>query len=307
MTSHRPDPRLLSHRLRGFDAFESTARGMKRALEAKVHHVEFDLRVSRDEQLIAYHDPAISVKLGTWRFIDELSLAELRQAADRSSLATLDEMCEAFVADADQNTLIHVDVKVAGYEALIRDTLETHGLLERTVLVSWIPSVLRAFHALERSVPLCFSHLTLTRAPWSLRTVKALGRETTIASLARIMARPLPDLSRELSSVRLHVAADGDPRHELQGTDRVRSNHGVVVPNLISGTMLQILQATKGYVCVPLMLATAELGARYRQLGIRLAVFSTKTTRQTLDTLHRIEPDIIYVDAAEVFDEVHGS
>ena len=87
----------------------------------------------------------------------------------------------------------------------------------------------------------------------------------------------------------------------------MRSNHGVVVPDLISGTLLQILQATKGYVCVPLMLATAELGARYRQLGIRLAVFSTKTTRQTLDTLHRIEPDIIYVDAAEVFDEVHGS
>jgi len=303
----RPDPRLLSHRCRGFDAAEGTMLGMRRALEKGVGHVEIDLRITRDQHLVVIHDPVAMVSPGIWRHVDELTLAEMRQVPALSSLATFDEMCRTFAANAGEDTLMHVDVKVAGFETEIRDVLSAHGLLERAVLVSWIPSVLSTFHALEPAIPLCFSHLTLTKAPWTLRAVQAFGGDGTISNLVRLMLRPLPHLARELSSVRLHVAANGDPHYEVRDDDRLRFNHGVVVPDMVSGGVLQQLKTTRGYVCVPVAMATRDIGERYRQLGIRLAVFSSKSTPQTLNLLERLKPDLVYVDAADVFDQIFST
>lgn len=304
MNNTRPDHRLLSHRLRGFDTRESTVLGLSRALAAQVSHVEFDLRISRDQTLVAYHDPAIQTEHGDWQYVDDLDLSELRKCPVAASLATFDDMCGEFAAKASADTLLHVDVKIAGHETLIRDVLSAHRLLQRTVLVSWIPSVIQQFHALEPKVPLCFSHLTLTRARWSLKPLEALGRDATISNLARLVAHPFPDLARELHSVRLHVATDGQPNYVLTGKDRLRSNLGVVVPDMVTGEMQRILQASRGYVCIPLAMATPVLGEKYRDLGIKLAVFATASTKQTLTALHRQHPDIVYVDNAQVFAEI---
>lgn len=287
--------------MRGFDVAESTARGLACALDEGVRHVEFDLRVTRDGQLVAFHDPSVKLDDGTWRYVDELSLTEMRQQSRCSNLATLDDMCRVFAENADKGSLLHIDVKIAGFETEIHEVLSSRGLLSRVVLVSWIPGVLIDFHDLEPSVPLCFSHLTLARASWTLAAVKALGGKTTISCLAKLLSIPLPDLSRELSSVRLHLAVGGNPIHDLPGSERPHHNHGVIVPDMLSGEMLDLLVATSGYVCVPAAMATRDLGQRYRQKGIMLAVFSVKTRRQTLNLLRRVDPDIIYVDEPSVF------
>src|SRR6187402_2627002 len=90
--------RLLSHRLRGFDDRESTCSGLERALAAGVRHVEFDVRVTRDGQLVACHDSFFKADDGSWQYVDAWDLAALRAQRAMRGLATVDEMCACFAA-----------------------------------------------------------------------------------------------------------------------------------------------------------------------------------------------------------------
>jgi hypothetical protein len=299
--------RLLSHRLRGFDVRDSTCNGLERALAAGVHHVEFDVRVTGDGHPIAYHDPFFKADDGTWQYIDAWDLAALRAQQVMKGLATLDEMCVCFAAHRGPDCWLHVDVKVAGHEQCIRDTLEKFQVLAETILVSWLPSVLLRFNALSPQTRLCFSHLSMDRAPWLYSVLERIypAVEPIAASGLRGMIGPAitalaPQLFQDASSVCLHFHDDGDPAAGV-GNDRVRFNHGHLVRGTLTGNMLALLQQTQGMVCLPIPLATATLARAYRSQGIGLAVFSVASEWSLARTMAKVDPDIVYVDNAALF------
>ena len=213
--------RLLSHRLRGFDGQESTRLGLERALLAGVRNVEFDVGVSRDGCPVAYHDPFFRADDGTWRYVDDWDLAALRKQRALRQLATLEEMCACFARLRVPHALLHVDLKAAGHEAAVHHTIKEFGLLPHTVLVSWLPDVLVRFHALSPQTRLCFSHLSMARAPWLYPVAKALSPVVLHAAPAVIwgLRGIAPRLSNEILSVRLHFDDDGDPAAEPSGAD----------------------------------------------------------------------------------------
>src|SRR5579864_4824918 len=110
--------RLLSHRLRGFDRWDSTRLGLEHGLVAGVQHVEFDVRISRDGSLVVHHDPFFKADDGTWCLIRDWDLAALRAQQALGRLATLEEMCACFAAFRSPHALMHVDVKIGGHEAV---------------------------------------------------------------------------------------------------------------------------------------------------------------------------------------------
>jgi Glycerophosphoryl diester phosphodiesterase family len=294
--------RLLSHRLRGFDRWESTRLGLERGLVTGVRHVEFDVRVTRDGCPVAYHDPFFKADDGTWCYVDEWDLTALRAQQALGQLATLEEMCACFAAFRSPHALLHVDVKVAGHEGVIHDTIAKFGLLPHTVLVSWLPSVLLRFHALSAQTRLCFSHLPMARAPWLYPIAKALSPviERAAPALSWGLRDIAPRLSNEALTVRLHFHDDGDPARWYEGDEDADRNHGYVVPGLLSGTMLDLLRTTEGVVCVPVRLATRALGRSYRSQNIQLAVYSVADARSLERVMADVDPDIVYVDNADI-------
>jgi hypothetical protein len=293
--------RLLSHRLRGFDEWESTRLGLERGLSAGAHHVEFDVRATRDNHLVAHHDPFFEAGDGTWHYIDEWDLATLR-AQHLSQLATLEEMCGCFAAFRSPNALLHVDVKVGGHEAVIRDTIARFGLLPHTVLVSWLPSVLLRFNALSPQTRLCFSHLPMARMPGLYAAAKALSPviERAAPALSRGLRGIAPRLSKETLLACLHFHDNGDPAIGHEDDEETRCNHGHVVPGLLTGTMLDLLRRTDGMVCVPVRFATAALRRGYRSRGIQFAVYSVNDVPSLERVMAGIDPDIVYVDNADI-------
>jgi Glycerophosphoryl diester phosphodiesterase family len=300
----RDDPlaRLLSHRLRGFDQWESTRLGLERALLTGVRNVEFDVRVTRDGHPIAYHDPFFKADDGAWCFVDDWDLAALRSQQAMRHLATLEEMCDCFATFRSPHALFHVDVKVVGHEAVIHDTIAKFGLLPHTVLVSWLPSALLRFHALSPQTRLCFSHLPMTRPPWLYAVAKALS--PIVQDAAPVISRGLrgiaPQLANETLTVRLHFHDDGDPAHGDSGDDETHLTPGHVVPGLLKGTMLDALRNTEGMVCVPLRLATRALARGYQSQNIQFAVYSVNDQPTLESAVANIDPDIIYVDNADI-------
>src|ERR1043166_3611821 len=88
--------RLLTHRERGFDQFDNTVRGLSAALAMGVPHVEFDVRKTKDNVLIAYHDPFFVTGSGTFAYVEAWDFADLRAQPAMSHVTTLDEMLRGF-------------------------------------------------------------------------------------------------------------------------------------------------------------------------------------------------------------------
>lgn len=301
MTSISQDRRLLSHRLRGFDDRESTTAGMSRALDVGVCHVEFDLRITSDHELIAFHDPFIEIGPANWPFVDQLSLAELRASTAGCSVPTLAEMCQVFATHASSQALMHVDVKIGGQEARIREVLRVNGVLERTVLVSWMPSVLRTFHAMDPKLPLCFSHLTLARAPWLFPVAWYLSRSGLVDRMRGLCSGTASLKAHNMKAARLYVHENGNPNGAVNGDELLRSNPGHLVRDAVRGDLRKMLSTSRGYVCVPTMMATHALISEYERDGIGVAVFSAKSAGNVQPILEELHPSLVYVDDAAAF------
>lgn len=277
---------------------------MARALEAGVHHVEFDLRLTRDKELVALHDPHLPIPgADGWAYVDELDVSDVRSVPAGAHVSTFEDLCRMFSERALPDTTMHVDVKIDGQEGPILQILQRHGLLDRCILVSWLPSVLFKFHGLAPSARLCFSHLTLSRAPWLFPLARAAQRSGVVGITRALGKRWSAKLGRDFDSIRLYVHGDGDPRHDPSGDERLRSNPGHLVRDAVRGDMRALLRSTRGLVCIPARMATRALAQHYREDGIGLAVFSAKSLREVRSLVAAVGPDIIYVDAAAVFSQ----
>jgi glycerophosphoryl diester phosphodiesterase len=127
-TFSRPGPRALVIGHRGAAALgeENSLGAIEAALAAGVDGVELDVVLANRRLWLAH------------------SLVELRRASP-----TLDEGL-AFLADRE--VLVVLDVKAPGFEEQVVAALKEHDLVDRALLSSFFPGVLRAVRQLEPSL-----------------------------------------------------------------------------------------------------------------------------------------------------------
>jgi glycerophosphoryl diester phosphodiesterase len=291
---------LLSHRLRGFDQRESTLAGLAAALAAGALHVEFDVRETRDRVLIAFHDPFFRADDGSWQRVEDWESVALREQSTMRHVARVADLVQAFAAAAGPDARLHIDVKVAGRERELKGLLESAGVLDRTILVSWLATVLADFHALSPATRLCFSHVSFERAPWLYSVAKAVLRPTLLRLAAAALAGLAPGRSRTLRSLSCHFHDDGAAEVGATAADRDSSIYVHLVPRILSGRALGLLQETRGLVCLPRWCASRRLVERYHRLGVEVAVFSVASRAALANVLTVAAPDIIYVDDASL-------
>ena len=136
------DPVVVGHRGLATHAPEETPAAFNACVDLRVG-IEFDVRRTRDGQLVCLHDPAVDRTTDGKGKVGELSLRELRQldagrkfdpAFAGERVPTVDEFF-ALLRDRRAAVLVAVDLKEPDCEADVVKLAERHGVLNQLVFI----------------------------------------------------------------------------------------------------------------------------------------------------------------------------
>jgi glycerophosphoryl diester phosphodiesterase len=149
-------PLRIGHRGAAALAPENTLRAFRAALAAGVDLIEFDvLELAGGELVLAHSNDLFEVSHGAARgAVRDQSLAALHAVAP--DLPVLDDALRFFAEEA-HDVGAHVDVKSIGAEERIVAGLRRFGLVERALVSSFLPTVLRETSRLEPGLRTCIS------------------------------------------------------------------------------------------------------------------------------------------------------
>jgi len=169
---------LLGHRGARLYAPENTLAAFDLALEHGAQGFEFDVRSTRDREPILCHDPKFH-----------------RLVIRRQTLKQLHAMCntpdgmpptlEEVLARYGHSAFLNIEIKVRGMEDLVARAVK-HARPHRYFISSFLPSVVRKLHALDRSLVLG----TLAQTTWQLRRWRTLPA-TYVVPNYRLLSRRL--------------------------------------------------------------------------------------------------------------------
>ena len=116
---------------------ENTLEAFRRALELPIDGIELDVRVSRDGELVVFHDPKLDRLAGDGPSVHHLSVKELKRLTLRGEghIPTLNEAIHAI----PRPILIDIEIKErASVEPLIRKLRMSKALRERVIVSSFL-------------------------------------------------------------------------------------------------------------------------------------------------------------------------
>jgi glycerophosphoryl diester phosphodiesterase len=137
---------------RGARAYEpeNTLRSFKKALEIGVDAVEFDVRKTKDNQLVVIHDADVKRTTNGEGLVSELTLKEIKEvsAEKGEKIPTLKEALNFL----DKKVKIVIELKEAGDEEKVLAAVRENGLQKNVVIVSFIEEALRKVRDLDKEV-----------------------------------------------------------------------------------------------------------------------------------------------------------
>ena len=145
----------LAHRgLHGEGAAENSMTAFRRAKEAGFG-VELDVRLSKDGELVVFHDDTLARVAGVEGRVDELTLAELRECRLSGTDDRIPTLREVFdLIDGSIPILIEIKEKI-GSSAVTRQLLAELKSYDGPYIVeSFDPMAISAFRKGRREVPL---------------------------------------------------------------------------------------------------------------------------------------------------------
>lgn len=188
-----------AHRgLWGGDVPENSLAAFRSAAEASVG-CELDVRLTRDEELVVFHDPTLGRMCGVEGFVGEIEYAALKKSAlpDGSTIPTL---AEALAAMGGKPVLIEVKIEDAFARVADRvaDFLENHDG----------PVAVMSFD--ERSVGRLRRRLPKHFVGQLIEPMSSLGGEQVVAKARRAVALGVNYLAPHVSSLEQVAAVEPD-------------------------------------------------------------------------------------------------
>ena len=137
---------------RGARAYEpeNTLRSFKKALEIGVDAVEFDVRKTKDNQLVVIHDADVKRTTDGEGLVSELTLEEIKgfSAEKGEKIPTLKEALDFL----DNKAKIVIELKEEGVEEKVLEAIRENGLQKNVVIVSFIEEALKKIRDLDGDV-----------------------------------------------------------------------------------------------------------------------------------------------------------
>ncbi|MFX0078360.1 MAG: glycerophosphodiester phosphodiesterase [Candidatus Hermodarchaeota archaeon] len=144
--------KVIAHRGSGVGPFENTLPGMQMAITWGADGIECDVQNSRDGELVVFHDATLDRLTNGSGLVVEHTLEELKrlQVVEGEKIPTLAEVLT--LLKAQPQFIINLDVKVQGIEEKILKEIQSRNLLDRTLVSSFVPQVLRKFRELNADI-----------------------------------------------------------------------------------------------------------------------------------------------------------
>jgi glycerophosphoryl diester phosphodiesterase len=147
-----PAPYIVAHRgnTQGPNVAdpENTLAAFDRAIQAGIHMIETDIRITQDHIPIIHHDPTFNGQP-----IHQLDYATIRAAShdDRRSNCHIPTLAEALDYCRDRIDL-DLEIKLPGHEQVILTQILQHYPIAQFVITSFEPTVLHRIHQLNPQV-----------------------------------------------------------------------------------------------------------------------------------------------------------
>lgn len=282
---------IISHRLRGFDTVDASLAGLRSALSQGLAALEIDTRITADGAIVIHHDPFFTTSGNEKLFICEYTVDELRAIADEGRIAYMPALLDEFfreICRSGQNPEIYLDIKEFGKEEEIYQLITETHTEGNVVIVSWLPEVLFAFHKLDKSLPLCFSHYPLVPGEFLKNTFLRLKYIHEVEKVGK---------HRVFYPVNKYNKTDLD-KYAVENKPGDDYEHLVTAP--ISGELLEVLQSVNSMVCCDIRLTNRKLMKVYHALGIKVAVYSIRHEREIRECFDQIGVDFILSDNHEL-------
>jgi len=169
---------LLGHRGARLYAPENTLAAFDLGLEHGAHGFEFDVRATRDRQAVICHDPKFHSLV-----IRRHTLQQLHAAG--KTREPMPPTLEEVLARYGRSAFLNIEIKGRGIEDLVAQAVK-QARPHNYFISSFLPSVVRKLHALDRSLVLG----VLAQTTWQLRRWRALPA-TYVVPHYRLLSRRL--------------------------------------------------------------------------------------------------------------------
>lgn len=298
---------IATHRFRGFDSNENTSTGLLNALSEGVKYFEFDVRITADRIPVVNHDHSTENQFRASVNILKTKYHELRDIKYKLSSApgmmTLKKCLDIFQENKKDHNKIFIDIKDFGEEENIYEMLFTRSLLNHSVIVSWLPEVLFAFHRIDPKLPLCFSHNFIPNRTKYLVQKKVYGNK----NIRNFVGWCLSSFNRNLSNILLNTSFYFDDYNRLEFPNSTKialspdSEHTLSTP--VTGRLLEIILESKGFVCI----YYKDIPENYKQLykiSPGLIPYSINSKSEITKFLLKIKPDYILCDVPALVSKI---
>jgi len=137
---------------RGARAYEpeNTLRSFAKAIELGVDAVEFDVRRTKDNEIVVIHDASVDRTTNGKGLVGELTLKQIKQLVTEKGekIPTLEEAFDFL----DKKVKVLVELKETGFENTVLQLIKLKGLEDDVIIVSFLEEALGKVRELNRTV-----------------------------------------------------------------------------------------------------------------------------------------------------------
>jgi glycerophosphoryl diester phosphodiesterase len=143
-------PLKIGHKGASLVAPENTLLAFQKAIDLKADYVEFDLHLTRDNEIVICHDADTLRTTGIKKVIKETTLGELQRldAGEGEKIPTLKELIKLSKGKLN----LQPEIKAQGMAELIVDMLKRNNLIDTVIISSFDFSELLKVKALDSRI-----------------------------------------------------------------------------------------------------------------------------------------------------------
>lgn len=140
----------IGHRgAKGYEP-ENTLKSFEKAIKLGVNAIEFDVRETKDKELVVFHDSSVKCLTQGRGFVKNLTLKEIK------SLKVEGEPIPVFTETLDfidkKVEKILIELKVSDLESRVLKEVKKRGLEDRVIIVSFLAGALKKIQKLDKSI-----------------------------------------------------------------------------------------------------------------------------------------------------------
>jgi glycerophosphoryl diester phosphodiesterase len=149
---------LIGHR--GSAKYENTLKGFIDAVEKGAEGIEFDVRASKEGELVVIHDSTIGRVSKSSGFVREHTIKELKKVEMKTSDEKIPALSEVISTIKNLGIIMFIELKEKGLEERTLNLVHMEHAAENSVIISFDKNVVEKIKKLDPSIKTGFIHIS---------------------------------------------------------------------------------------------------------------------------------------------------